>query len=312
MDIDDFDIDRSTDEAWHSFAERLSEVLSMMDEDAELRLGTLAPDDDVSPYIAYDCPALGRLVAEASSNAVLADDYQLAASQLARMDELGWRAPTTEGDTPSGNFTSDWSQEQTDDLAALSVTTMREVYGVLHPVFLAPDHLADVLQPQGPAEPPYGARPATLVPDWYDAQAIMPGDAAALDALVETELTRIYGRPPFRDSEGDFAIRVGSTMIFVRVTPDAREVIAFSAVVHDVSGRSRAAEVLNDLNAESRWVRFWLLRDKVFGSMSVLAQPFVPAHFHQVVREVASVADSIDDHLAATLQGRTTFSSPDE
>ncbi len=312
MDIDDFDIDRSTDEAWHSFGERLSEVLSMMDEDAELRLGTLAPDDDVSPHISYDCPALGRLVAEASSNAVLADDYQLAASQLARMEELGWQSPTTEGDAPSENFTSDWSQEQTDDLATLSVTTMREVYGVLHPVFLTPDHLADVLQPQGPAEPPYRARAATLVPDSYNAEAVMPADAAALDALVEAELARMYGHPPFRDSEGDFAIRVGSTMVFVRVTPDAREVIAFSAVVHDVTGRSRAAEVLNDLNAESRWIRFWLLRDKVFGSMSVLAQPFVTAHFHQVVREVASVADSIDDHLAATLQGRTTFSSSDE
>ncbi len=312
MDIDDFDIDRSTDEAWTSFGERLSEVLSMMDEDAELRLGTLAPDDDVSPYIAYDCPVLGRLVAEASSNAVLADDYQLAASQLARMEELGWMSPTTEGDSASENFTSDWSQERTDDLATLSVATMREVYGVLHPVFLAPDHLADVLQPQGPPEPPYGARPTMLVPDSYDAQAVMPADAVALDLLVETELTRMYGHPPFRDSEGDFAIRVGSTMVFVRVTPDAREVIAFSAMVHDVTGRSRAAEVLNDLNAESRWIRFWLLRDKVFGSMSVLAQPFVPAHFHQVVREVASVSDSIDDHLAATLQGRTTFSSSEE
>ena len=309
MDIDDFDIDRSTDEAWHSFGERLSEVLSMMDEDAELRLGTLAPDDDVSPYIAYDCPALGQLVAQASSNAVLADDYRLAFSQVARMEELGWTSPSAEGDAPSQNFTSSWSQEQTDDLAALSVTTMREVYGVLHPVFLAPDHLADVLQPQGPAEPPYGARAATLAPDSFDAQAVLPADAVALDALVEAELTRMYGYPPIRDSEGDFAIRVGSAMVFVRVTPDAREVIAFSAVVHDVTGRSRAAEVLNDLNAESRWIRFWLLRDKVFGSMSALAQPFVPAHFHQVVREVASVADSIDEHLAATLQGRTTFSS---
>ncbi len=310
MDIDDFDIDRSTDEAWHSFGERLSEVLSMMDIDAELRLGILAPDDDISPYIAYACPALGELVAEASSNAVLADDYQLAASQLAKMEELGWTSPSTDGDQASENFSSDWSQENTDGLASLSVTTMREVYGVLHPVFLAPDHLADVLQPTGPVEPPY--RGSVLIPDSPDIHAVMPADAAALDAIVEDQLTRLYGHPPFRDSVGDFSIRVGSTMVFVRVTPDAREVIAFSAVVHDVSGRSRATEVLNDLNAESRWVRFWLLRDKVFGSMSVLAQPFVPAHFQQVVREVASVADSIDDHLAATLQGRTTFASSEE
>ena len=46
MDIDDFDIDRSTRQAWDAFGGRLSEVLSMMDSGAELRLGMLAPDDD--------------------------------------------------------------------------------------------------------------------------------------------------------------------------------------------------------------------------------------------------------------------------
>ena len=305
--MDDFDIDRSTDEAWDAFGGRLSEVLSMMDGGAELTLGTLAPDDDASPFIAYECPALGRLVAQASSNAVLADDYQLAAPQLGQMEELGWLSPSADS---SENFTSEWSQEQTDELAVLSVATMRDVYGVLHPVFLTADQLADVLQPPGPSEPPY--RSSSQPADGADTHAVMPADAAELDRLVGVELARIYGSEPFHDSEGDYAIRVGSTMVFVRVPSDAKEVIAFSAVVHDVTGRSRAAEVLNDLNSESRWVRFWLLRDKVFVSMSALARPFVPAHFQQVVHEVASVADSIDHHLAATLRGRTTFSTPEE
>jgi hypothetical protein len=307
VDIDDFDIDRSTDEAWDAFGGRLSEVLSMMDGGAELTLGMLAPDDDASPSIAYQCPALGHLVAEASSNATLADDYQLAAPQLEQMEDLGWTSPSADS---SENFISQWSQDETDELAGLSVATLRDVYGVLHPVFLTADQLADVLQPPGPSEPPYsaGARPV----DDLDARALMPADAAELDRLVGAELARIYGSEPFHDSEGDYAIRVGSTMVFVRIPSDAKEVIAFSAVVHDVSGRSRAAEVLNDLNSESRWVRFWLLRDKVFVSMSALAQPFVPAHFQQVIHEVASVSDSIDDHLAATLQGRTTFSTTDE
>jgi len=307
VDIDDFDIDRSTDEAWDAFGGRLSEVLSMMDGGAELTLGMLAPDDDTSPFIEYACPALGRLVAQAASNAVLADDHQLAAAQLAQMEELGWESPSADS---SENFMSQWSQEQTDELAVLSVATMRDVYGVLHPVFLTADQLADVLQPPGPSEPPY--RSAAPLADTPDTHAVMPPDAADLDRLVGIELARIYGSEPFHDSEGDYAIRVGSTMVFVRIPSDAKEVIAFSAVVHDVSGRSRAAEVLNDLNSESRWVRFWLLRDKVFVSMSALAQPFVPAHFQQVIHEVASVADSIDDHLAATLQGRTTFSTTEE
>ena len=85
----------------------------------------------------------------------------------------------------------------------------------------------------------------------------------------------------------------------------------FAAVVHDVAGRSRAAEVLNDLNVEARWVKFQLIRDRVFVTISVLSRPFVPAHLHQAVRILSDVADGIDDELAAKLNGRTTFSDHD-
>ncbi len=112
----------------------------------------------------------------------------------------------------------------------------------------------------------------------------------------------MYGHPPIRDEEGDVAIRVGSTMLFLRTAADGQEVVIFSAVVHDVSGRSRAAEVLNDLNVEARWVKFQLIRDRVFVTYSVLARPFVAAHLHQAVRIVSDVADGIDDELAAKLQ----------
>jgi hypothetical protein len=79
--------------------------------------------------------------------------------------------------------------------------------------------------------------------------------------------------------------------------------------VHDVAGgRSRATEVLNDLNVESRWVKFQLVRDRVFVITSVPAKPFVPAHLHQAVQVMSEVADGVDDELAAKLGGRTTFS----
>ena len=88
--------------------------------------------------------------------------------------------------------------------------------------------------------------------------------------------------------------------------------IIFAAVVHDVAGRSRATEVLNDLNVEARWVKFQLVRDRVFVTVSVLARPFVPAHLRQAVKILAETADGIDDELAAKLHGRTTFSDHDE
>jgi hypothetical protein len=174
---------------------------------------------------------------------------------------------------------------------------------VPHPVFLTADDGVGLLEaPQPPRElPASDDRPA------IDTTVVVANDKAHLDELVGSQLAVIFGHEPIRDTDGDFAIRVGSTMVFVRVVPDGREIIVFAALVHDVEGRSRAAEVLNDLNAESRWVRFALIRDRVFGSMSVLARPFVPAHLTQAVRELTDVADAIDGNLAATLKGRTTF-----
>jgi hypothetical protein len=101
-------------------------------------------------------------------------------------------------------------------------------------------------------------------------------------------------------------------MLFLRTSRDGQEVVIFAAVVHDIAGRSRAAEVLNDLNVEARWVKFQLIRDRVFVTISVFSWPFVPAHLHQAVRILSDVADGIDDELAAKLNGRTTFHDHDE
>ena len=96
-------------------------------------------------------------------------------------------------------------------------------------------------------------------------------------------------------------------MVFVRCTPDAREVIVFSPLVLEVEGRSRAMEVLSDLNTDVRFVRFLLIRDRVFASISLFAQPFVPAHLRQALEAMTWVADALDDELATRLKGRTFF-----
>ena len=96
-------------------------------------------------------------------------------------------------------------------------------------------------------------------------------------------------------------------MVFVRTTPDASELLLFAALVHDVEGRSRAVEVLNDLNVQSRYGRFALHQDRVFVTMSVMARPFVATHLHQAVSIMSRLADGLDNELARKLRGRTTF-----
>jgi hypothetical protein len=318
-DIDDFDLDRSIAQAWAEFQSRLSEVISVIDDSADLTIGTASEGNGPPPFIRLSSPRRGVIRCEAASNAMLGDDFQLSAESLGAMERLGWQPPAADGERafaaqsiqPTANFWIELPQVESDRVSELAVSALRDVYGVQHPVFLAPDQLAEVLQP---APPPIesGASITVLELERTDLTPIMPRDQQHLNDLVDAELAEMYGHRPIRDAEGDVAIRVGSTMLFLRTSRDGQEVVIFAAVVHDIAGRSRAAEVLNDLNVEARWVKFQLIRDRVFVTISVLSGPFVPAHLHQAVRILSDVADGIDDELAAKLNGRTTFSEHDE
>lgn len=302
----DFDLDRSTQQAWSEFQERLSEVVSVIDETADLTIGTATIDEDeVAPYVTFASVTRDVIRSEAASNAVLSPDFQLTNAQLDSMQQLGWQPPTNDTERPTGNFWLEESQEESDRIAELAVCALRDVYGVQHPVFLAPDQLAEILTPR------VDEKTATEF-DAEDVVATIPVSRQHLDSMIELELTEMFGHAPLRDAEGDIALRVGSTMLFLRTSPDGREITVFSTVVHEVEGRSRASEILNDLNADARWVKFALMRDRVFVSYSMMAHPFVPAHLHQAVRTVSDVADGIDNELATKLRGRTTFSDGDD
>ena len=321
--IDDFDIDRAIAQAWAEFGARLAEVLSMVDESGDLTIGTPRGDGSPDSYLRFSSPARDRLRCEAGVVPTASRDEQVAA-----LLADGWERcagdPVGAGAAAAVVVAAECPQEESETLAELAVRALRDVFGVQHPVFLAPDQLAEVLQPDAadlrsssksedsfvgrvlePTRPQRRGSSVEIDPE--DLTSTLPDGPGHLNQMVDAELTDMYGHPPFRDNEGDVAIRVGSTMIFLRTSSDGKEVTVFAAVVHDVSGRSRATEVLNDLNVESRWVKFQLVRDRVFASMSVLAQPFVPAHLHQAVRVVSDVADGIDEELAAKLDGRTTF-----
>lgn len=303
--VNDFDLDRSTDDAWAEFTQRLTEVLEHMDPGASLTIGAIATEQEgQSPFVSFTCLADRRLVAEAAANTVLSDEFQLNGDQLVTLDDWGWHPPNVDDEFPTENHWRIADEEAVADLAAAATRVLREIYHVPHPVFLAPDQLAEVLTPPTRTElPPEGA--AQFTPEDVSATVISGRDH--LDLLVATHLEQVLGHPPLRDADGDYAVRVGSTMVFIRPTADAREVLVFSAVVHDVDGRSRAMEVLSDLNAEARFVRFLMIKDRVFVSLSIFAQPFVPAHLEQAVDTVCLVADQIDNHLASKLRGRTTF-----
>lgn len=312
--IDDFDLDRSTAQAWADFTGRLAEVISMIDESADLTIRSSSASDDPAPFVRLSSPQLLTVRADAAANAALGRSYQLTEAQVSALVAAGWNHPVDDGRA----FTVERPQDAADEVAELVVGALRDVYGVQHPVFLDPDELAEILRTapsaiEGPAGATLVTGPVrTSALDRQGARgvsmvAVLPADREHLESLVDAELTAALGHPPIRDDEGDIVIRVGSTLLFLRTAADAQDVVLFSAVVHDVAGRSRAAEVINDLNVESRWVKFQLVRDRVFVTTSVPARPFVPAHLHQAVQVMSKVADGVDEELATKLNGRTTF-----
>jgi hypothetical protein len=312
VDMDDFDLDRSTADAWNGFQDRLSDVISVIDDTADLTISAESGSDDPAPFLRFSSPERDLVRCEAASNATLGPDFRLGPHQVAAMATLGWCQPTTDGPRPTPNFWVEDSQDRSDRVGALAVAALRDVFGVQHPVFLAPDQLSEVLRGPVPTEQPSEVlRGPVPTEQGLEVVARPPREQQELNELVDRELAVMYGYPPMRDGEGDVAIRVGSTMLFLRTSADGQEVTVFAAVVHDVEGRSRAAEVLNDLNVEARWVKFQLVRDRVFVTFSVLARPFVPEHLHHAVRILSEIADAIDDELAAKLHGRTTFSDHD-
>lgn len=292
-----FDFDATQQGAWEEFTRRLDEVLSVMDSSADLTISVASngkDDPGDRPGIRFSVVNPGEIAAYVKGP----QGGEPTDEQSEELHRLAW-------DQPNGTerrFHAVVDQENSAVLAQLATETLSEVFGVLHPVFLEPDQLAEILQ--GRTE----WVPLTPKPLKRDQVSVMPANRLDLDNLVDHELVKAFGHPPLRNDQGDVAIRVGSTMVFLRSTPDAAELVLFSPLVHDVSGRSRACEVINDLNVEARYGRFALHRDRVFVQISVAAKPFVPAHLHQALVHLSQIADGIDDALASKLGGRTTFS----
>lgn len=295
MNPEEFDLDRSVQAAWSQFEASLTDVVASMDESADLRIDADDPvENPGAGYVIFHLSAPGEVTATAAGDAHLDADTPLGAEQEAALLAAGWQPA-------DGDYTMTRPQERSDELAHASVVALADAFGVQHPVFLVPDQLAEVLIAGEDVELPLEE---TTVP--------VPKSAAQLDALIRTTLVSALGHAPLRDDDGDYAIRVGSSMVFVRAAADAREVIVFAVVVREVDGRSRAMEILNDFNTDARFVRFELIRDRVFIQMSLFAQPFVAEHLRQAVRLVSELADGIDESLAQRLGGRTTFSSETE
>lgn len=293
--------------AWREFRERLADHVAKMVDDEYLQLES--PDEGESsgssPYLQFCGYGGDAARCEASSNAFLAKRFHLTAADIEALVESGWQAPADEKNHGSSNFYVDLERDHADQAAAMAVVALRDVFGIAHPTFLS----ADAWNEDGQLsfdmgvvvhDEPVSAEPALP-------SIIHPGDRDELIELVDRTLTARFGKPLVKDDDGDIPVRSGSALLFVRVKSTGPVVEIFAPLVKGITNRTRAAEVLSDLNRDNLFARFFLNDDYVIAEIQMPASPFVPEQLDDMLAHMSKIADEIDEGLAERLGGRLPF-----
>ncbi|RDI24082.1 hypothetical protein DEU38_111159 [Rhodococcus sp. AG1013] len=308
----DFDsFDHAIDRSWTRFQSRLADHLSAMRNDDILILDWIEETtvDGFTPWVQFLVWDDEYVRSEVSSNAYLAPRHVLSPESEDRLCALGWERPTRlpdeEPDEGSPAFFVDKEQRWADQLAAMTVTTLREVWSVPHPSFLNPEIIGtlegtDLLGADTP-DTSDGARPASSTLD--ETAAVAPRDPSELRELISRTVDQALGFVPQLDDDGDVVLTLGSQPVFVIAHPDKPLVRLWIPLLHAVAGRTRAAENICDLTKQWPDIRFTLDEDRLNASIDISGNPFVPRHLVDAIDVIGKFLPTVDARFAARFDG---------
>lgn len=282
--------DDAMEEAWVGFRGRVADRLAEMEDGRSLLVAlTDEESDGVAPY----CQVMvdrGWLRVEAASNECLDGHHELGGEQEAALVALGFDEPE---DEQSPNFWVDLEQREADRAAWLIVHALREVYGVLHPVYLA----ADGLEPT-PAD---AVVSDVAPPDESPRFPQSPGELMA--ALVEVA-GGVLGQEAELDDDGDLPIRTESAVLYVTVAQRAPRVLLFATLVTDVVDDQRALVEVNLLNRAEFGLTFLAAEGRVTVRRELPLTAFVPSDVRAELTRILTDIDRWVAELLARVGGR--------
>lgn len=304
-------LDLTVNDAWAEFARRLADYIAAMSEQDLLVLEPGFDDLDESegslPCVQFLVWDTDLVRCEVPSNPFLHPQRSLSDEDQTHLVDLGWSPPTRSAEDESDNgspaFFVDKRQSWADQLAAMTVAVMRDIWGLAHPSFLR----SDVSGNEGalPFHPGVPAPP--LVPRLDAAAAVTPTDADHLRELIARSLIAMLGVPPERDPDGDIPVRVGDAIMFVGPLGDTLDVQLFAPLVRDISDRTRAAELTADLNRKWSRIKFVLIDDRMSAFLEVPGNPFVPQHLMDTCKVFSDFLRTVDDEFATRFGGDLFF-----
>lgn len=294
---------------WDELAARLAGALERMPVDSFLILTTRPTDDGRTYYVqfAHVVDAEDRstaLRAEAVGSGYLPADAALTEAQEARLTALGWEAP--EASDPARNHRIAWAMPAPfEEVAALAIRTLREVYGIASPAELR--HVHEFFD-RGEIRDPGLGIPAERRSRPRSRRRVRR-TAADLAPFVEKALAGPLGVDAVvRDQDGDYPIRVGSTLIFVRLLEGMPPVVqVFAPVLRDVAASRELLDALNEINGRVRFARVFWANRQVIAVMELTGIDITVEQVAFACVELGNLADHLDDGLHGRFGGATMF-----
>ena len=115
------------------------------------------------------------------------------------------------------------------------------------------------------------------------------------------------------DDDGDYPVRYGSALYYVRLVGEARpDVQVFAIAVAGLDATPELLADLNDINTRARFARVFHVRDQVLVETDLVGDAIDPSGFFNACRTVARITDDIGPGLVAQHGGTTAFDDAKE
>lgn len=298
---------------WDELERRLADGIERMAVESFLILSL--PDDEAGSraYVQLahwggDDGSSQGLRVEAAGTANLPATRPLSPAQEALLEGLGWRPPSEA--TGARNYHRDWpTPAPAVEVAALVVQTLRDVYGVASPRDLHARYSSFEGPTRGELDLGLAAEPR---PERRSPKPKMRPPSAPLAPVVEEGLRRLLGVATLaRDEDGDYPIKIGSALMFVRLVEGNPPAVAiFSTVLADVEESPLLFAALNDLNRRIRYGRVFWVAGQILVALELSAMDITADQLAFACVQLGSLADHLDDLLHGRFGGVIALPGP--
>ncbi|MCX5045335.1 hypothetical protein OG921_19395 [Aldersonia sp. NBC_00410] len=281
-------------EAWRRFRGRLADhVAAMEDGDVlllEYRRSAAAAD---SPCVQFFAWGRDLVRCEVPANQFLHPVYRLDEERREQLTALGWEPPNP-GPNGSSSYHLDRTRNRSDELAAMTVRVLRELWGVPHPTLL------DSVTGGRGTTPAFALRDPGPVPEFDFGQAVQPSSRRHLQMLVERTMRQALGHEPHLVEDGMIELDAAFGPLWIAAARHEPVVEISTLLDRKIEDEERAAAEVLALGL--RLPADWLVDESgIVVTARVDGSPFVPRHLVNALHDFYAAMHELDAHLPPTL-----------